>query len=163
PGVCADRRPEAARALATELGWRDGPLADALAQDVVVTVTPGDRPVVGEGDLRAGQHLAALGADAHGKAEVEPEALERCALFCDDWGQAAAGGELSGAVDAGRVRREDVTPIGGVLLGHAPGRRSADEVTLFDSTGLAIQDLAIAAAVLGAWRAGAVDAPTVAL
>ncbi|MGH2952216.1 MAG: ornithine cyclodeaminase family protein, partial [Solirubrobacterales bacterium] len=161
--VCADLRPETASALAAELGWRAGPPAHALAQDVVVTVTPGERSVVSAGGLLAGQHFAALGADAHGKAEVELAALTRCRLFCDDWAQAAAGGELSAAVDAGRVRREDVTPLGEVLLGRAAGRTSAEEITLFDSTGLAIQDLAVAAAVIDAWRRDELAAPTVSL
>ena len=163
PGVCADLRSEAAEALADELGWHAGERGEAVAQDVVVTVTPGDEPVVGASDLRPGQHLAVLGADAHGKAEVERRALERCVLFCDDWEQASAGGELSGAVAAGAVSREDVTPIGEVLSGRAPGRRSVEEVTLFDSTGLAIQDLAVAATVLEAWRDGRIDAPVVSL
>ena len=163
PGVCADARPEAAQGLASELGWSAGALGEAAAQDVVVTVTPGERTVIGPSDLRAGQHLAALGADAHGKAELELEALERCRLFCDDWAQASTGGELSGAVSAGLVSAAAVTPIGEVLLGRAPGRRSADDITLFDSTGLAIQDLGIAAAVFEAWREGDLSAPTVEL
>jgi alanine dehydrogenase len=163
PGVCADSRPEAAQELAAELGWSVGAREEAAAQDVVVTVTPGERPVIGASDLRPGQHVAALGADAHGKAELELEALERCELFCDDWAQASTGGELSGAVAAGRVAAEEVTPIGEVLLGRAPGRGSPDEITLFDSTGLAIQDLGIAAAVFEAWGEGELEAPTVAL
>jgi ornithine cyclodeaminase/alanine dehydrogenase-like protein (mu-crystallin family) len=162
-GVCADVRPDAARALADELGWRAGPLAEAVSQDVVVTVTPGDAPVVRASDLVGGQHLAVLGADAHGKAEVELDAIERCRLFCDEWEQASAGGELAGAVAEGRVRADDVTQLGDVLLGRVEGRRSADEITLFDSTGLAIQDLAIAAAAVDAWREGRVDAQRIAL
>ena len=74
-----------------------------LAQDVVVTVTPGDEPVILASDLRPGQHIAVLGADAHGKQEVELEAIERCRLFCDEWEQASAGGELANAVEAGSV------------------------------------------------------------
>jgi alanine dehydrogenase len=119
--------------------------------------------VIAAADLRVGQHLAVLGADAHGKAEVEPGAFGRCRLFCDEWEQASKGGELSGPVSAGTVSREDVTEIGDVLLDRAPGRRDADEVTLFDSTGLAIQDLGIALAVLAAHREGRVEALTVAL
>jgi len=163
PGVCADARPEAAERLAAELGWRAGTRAEAAARDVVVTVTPGDEPVIGAGDLRPGQHLAVLGADAPGKAEVERGALARCRLFCDEWAQASGGGELSGAAAAGEIGRADVTELGEVLAGRAAGRRSADDITLFDSTGLAIQDLAIAAAVIEAWRAGDVEAPTVRL
>jgi len=161
PGVCADAHPEAAEKLAAELGWRAGPREQAAAQDVVFTMTPGEAPVVLASDLRPGQHFAALGADAHGKSEVELEALDRCQLFCDEWEQASAGGELSGAVAAGQVRREQVTELGQVLTGAAPGRRSADAITLFDSTGLAIQDLGIAAAVYAAWQAGEIEVPQI--
>jgi ornithine cyclodeaminase/alanine dehydrogenase-like protein (mu-crystallin family) len=121
-GVCADPRNEVAEALAGELGWRAGTREEAAAQDVVVTVTPGDEPVVFASDLRSGQHLAVLGADAHGKAEVELKAIERCRLFCDEWEQASAGGELSSGVRAGLVDRAKVTELGAVLAGEADGR-----------------------------------------
>jgi ornithine cyclodeaminase/alanine dehydrogenase-like protein (mu-crystallin family) len=163
PGVCADARPEPAEALAAELGWTTGSRAEAAGRDVVVTVTPGNEPVIFEADLRDGQHIAALGADAQGKAEVELATLERCHLFCDEWAQASAGGELSGGVAAGTVNREDVTELGEVIAGRAQGRGSEDEITLFDSTGLAIQDLGIAAAVYEAWREGRIDAELVTL
>jgi ornithine cyclodeaminase/alanine dehydrogenase-like protein (mu-crystallin family) len=163
PGVCFDPQPAAAETLAAELGWSVGDRTEAAGADVVVTVTPAEATVIEVGDLRPGQHLAVLGADAHGKAEVDLAALDRCTLFCDEWEQASKGGELSGAVAAGRVSRDAVTEIGEVLLGRAPGRRSADEVTLFDSTGLAIQDLGIALAVLEAHRDGRVSAPTISL
>jgi alanine dehydrogenase len=154
PGVCFDPRPEAAAALATELAWRAGSREEATAQDIVATVTPGATHVIFASELRPAQHLAVMGADAAGKSEVEPAAVERCRLFCDDWEQASAGGELAGAVAAGRLRREHVTPLGAVLAGDAAGRSDRAEITLFDSTGLAIQDLAIAAAVLAGWREG---------
>ena len=160
PGICADPRREAAEALAAELGWRAGSREEAAAQDVVVTVTPGSEPVILASELRAGQHVAVLGADARGKAEVERSALGRCRLFCDEWRQASGGGELAGAVEAGDVSRDDVTELGAVLAGDVEGRTDPAEVTLFDSTGLAIQDLAIALAVIEAWRAGEVDAAT---
>jgi alanine dehydrogenase len=163
PGVCSDLRPQVAEAVASELGWQAGDRSDAASQDVVVTVTPGSQPVLKAADLRPGQHVAALGADAKGKAELEPAALERCRLFCDEWAQAAAGGELSGGVAAGLIGREQVTQLGDVILGRAEGRRSNDEITLFDSTGLAIQDLGIAIAVYEAWREGRVPAELVSL
>jgi ornithine cyclodeaminase/alanine dehydrogenase-like protein (mu-crystallin family) len=163
PGVCADVRTEMAEALASELGWRAGDRAEATSQDVVVTVTPGREPVLLASDLRPGQHIAALGADAKGKAELEHAALERCRLFCDDWAQASAGGELSGAVAAGHLDRDGVTQIGDVILGRAEGRQDADEITFFDSTGLAIQDLGIAIAVYEAWRDDRVPATLVSL
>jgi|SRR5829696_2055452 len=164
-GVVTDARAEAAQTLAAELGdgWRAGSRAEALACDVVCCVTPGAEPVVGGADLRPGLHLTMLGADGPGKAEATVDAVAGCELFCDEWAQASHGGELSGAVEAGRVRREDVTDLGAVLAGDAPGRRGAEAVTLFDSTGLAIQDLAIAIAAYAAWRTGAVQAPSVEL
>jgi ornithine cyclodeaminase/alanine dehydrogenase-like protein (mu-crystallin family) len=99
-----------------------------------------------------------LGADGPGKAEATIAAVERCALFCDEWAQASHGGELTGAVEAGAVTRDRVTDLGAVLAGAAPGRPDAGAVTLFDSTGLAIQDLAIAVAAHAAWSAGRVEA-----
>jgi alanine dehydrogenase len=119
---------------------------EALACDVVVTVTPGHAPLYGAGALRPGQHVSLMGADGPGKAEVAVTELGRARLFCDDWEQASHGGELAAGVTAGIVGRADVTDLGAVLTGAAEGRRSADEITLFDSTGLAIQDLAIARA-----------------
>ncbi len=163
PGICSDRDRDAAERLAEELGWEAGGRDEATAADIVVTCTPGDDPVLAASDLRDGQHIAALGADAHGKAELERDALRRCHLFCDEWQQASSGGELSGAVAAGEVGRGQVTQLGDVLIGEAPGRASDEEATLFDSTGLAVQDLGIALAVLDALRAGRIDAQQVEL
>jgi ornithine cyclodeaminase/alanine dehydrogenase-like protein (mu-crystallin family) len=119
--------------------------------------------VVDAGDLKPGMHLNMLGADGPGKAEATIGAVASCALFCDEWAQASHGGELTGAVEEGLVAREQVTGLGSVLTGAAPGRPGPDAVTLFDSTGLAIQDLAIARAALDAHRAGGVAAQTVSL
>ncbi len=116
---------------------------DALGCDVVATVTPGREVLYPAGSLVAGQHVSLMGADGPGKAEIGVEELVRCAVFCDDWEQASHGGELTAAVRAGAVSRDDVTEIGDVLAGTAPGRSSDDDITLFDSTGLALQDLAI--------------------
>ena len=162
-GVCCDARPEAAAELAGELGWEVGDRPSALRCDIVCCVTPGHEVVVDAGDLRPGLHLNMLGADAAGKAEASVGAVASCALFCDEWEQASHGGELTGAVTAGLVVRDQVTELGAVLCGDAEGRPGPEAVTLFDSTGLAIQDLAIAAAALAAWRSGAVDAQTVTL
>jgi alanine dehydrogenase len=164
PGVCTDPEEERAFALARELGWAAGTREDALGAEIVACVTPGHTPVVEAGDLRPGLHLNMLGADGPGKAEATPGAVASCALFCDEWAQASHGGELTGAVEAGQVTRDQVTDLGAVLAGEAPGRPGPDAVTLFDSTGLAIQDLAIAAAAREAVRSGRVrPAQTVAL
>jgi alanine dehydrogenase len=163
PGVCFDPNPEAAGRLAGELGWEAGGREEALGCDVVTCVTPGESPVVHEDDLHPGLHLNMLGADGPGKAEATPSAVARCSLFCDEWEQASHGGELTGAVEAGLVRRSHVRELGAVLTGAAPGRTDPDEITLFDSTGLAIQDLALCVALLEAHRAGRVRAGTVRL
>jgi ornithine cyclodeaminase/alanine dehydrogenase-like protein (mu-crystallin family) len=144
-----------AEQVATELGCEvAASREEALASDLLVTVTPGHEVVLAEGSLRPGQHVSLMGADGPGKAEVDGAELARARLFCDDWEQASHGGELAHAVEAGLVAADDVTAIGAVLAGSAPGRTSEQEITMFDSTGLAIQDLAIAlAALAGADRA----------
>jgi alanine dehydrogenase len=163
PGVCFDTRAPAAEALASELGWRAGPRHEALAADVVCCVTPGHAPVVETQDLHPGLHLNMLGADGPGKAEATIDAILACELFCDEWAQASHGGELTGAVQDGSLFREQVTDLGAVLTGEAAGRSEPEAVTLFDSTGLAIQDLAVAAAALEALRDGRVTAQVVSL
>src|SRR5215216_1275585 len=163
PGVCFDPDPEAAGQLAGELGWEVGSHEDALECDIVTCVTPGNEPVVRADDLRPGLHLNMLGADGPGKAEAEPEAVAQAEVFCDEWEQASHGGELTGAVEAGLIAREQVTELGQVLTGSHRGRSRTDGVTLFDSTGLAIQDLALCLALLEAHRAGRARAETVRL
>ena len=147
-----------AAAVASELG---GAVAasrkQALSADVVVTVTPGREILFAAGSLRPGQHVSLMGADGPGKAEIAVAELARARLFCDGWEQASHGGELAAAVAAGAIARADVTELGQVLAGSASGRRSDEEITLFDSTGLAIQDLAVAKAALA--RAGELDLP----
>ena len=163
PGMCCDPRADAAQALADELGWSVGDRAAALACDILCAITPGAEIVVDVPDLRPGPHLNMLGADGSGKAEASIAAVVACELYCDEWEQACHGGELAGAVAAGLVSREQVTPLGAVLAGEAPGRSSDAAITLFDSTGLAIQDLAVAAAALRAAREGRVEARTLRL
>jgi alanine dehydrogenase len=144
-----DVNEERARAAAEELGATLAPSKEeALAADLVVTVTPGREPLYGEGSLRPGQHLSLMGADGPGKTEIDLHELARLHVFCDDWTQASHTGELQHAAKQGLLSEEDVTPLGHVLAGLSPGRQSDDEITAFDSTGLAIQDLAIARAAL---------------
>jgi alanine dehydrogenase len=149
-----------ARVVADELGADvAASREEALAADVVVTVTPGREVLLGEGSLRPGQHASLMGADGPGKQEIDVRELARVHVFCDDWEQASHNGDLVHAVDAGVLSRDDVTELGAVLTGDAAGRRSDDDVTVFDSTGLAIQDLAIALAALE--RADELDLPRV--
>jgi alanine dehydrogenase len=139
-----------AEAAAAELGCDvAASREEALGAAVVVTVTPGHEVLFADGSLRPGQHLSLMGADGPGKAEIAASELARARVFCDDWEQASHSGDVSHAVDAGLLRREDVTQLGAVLAGDAPGRVGADDITAFDSTGLAIQDLAIARVAIG--------------
>jgi alanine dehydrogenase len=156
--VDAQRATEVAGRVGADVA---GSREEALGADLLVTVTPGREVVLAEGSLRPGQHASLMGADGPGKAEIATAELGRVRVFCDDWEQASHNGELVHAVEAGVLQRDDVTELGAVLTGAADGRRDDDEATLFDSTGLAIQDLAIALAALE--RADELDVPRVAL
>jgi ornithine cyclodeaminase/alanine dehydrogenase-like protein (mu-crystallin family) len=136
-------------------------LEEALSAPAVITVTPGRELLYREGSLEPGQHVSLMGADGPGKAEIAARELVRARVFCDDWEQASHGGELAAGVEAGVLRREDVTELGAVLAGDASGRADEDEITLFDSTGLAIQDLAIAIAAVA--QADRLDLPELSL
>ncbi|MBD0348062.1 MAG: ornithine cyclodeaminase family protein [Thermoleophilia bacterium] len=143
-----------ASAVAGELGAAVASSRDeALAAPTVATVTPGHDILFPSGSLRPGQHVSLMGADGPGKAEIAPEELARVTVFCDDWEQASHNGELAHAVDAGLLERSRVAQLGDVLAGAAPGRTADDQITAFDSTGLAIQDLAIAVAAYERYRA----------
>jgi alanine dehydrogenase len=144
-----DIDPVRSEAAAVELGAQvAGSQEEALAADLLVTMTPGHEVLLPERTLRPGQHVSLMGADGPGKAEIAVAELARTRVFCDDWEQASHNGELARAVETGELARERVTDLGAVLAGVAEGRRSDDEITSFDSTGLAIQDLAIALAAL---------------
>jgi alanine dehydrogenase len=132
---------------------------DALAADLLVTVTPGREIVLEDGSLQPGQHASLMGADGPGKAEIAVGELARVRVFCDDWEQASHNGDLVHAVEAGVLGRKDVRQLGDVLIGAADGRQTDQDITIFDSTGLAIQDLAIALAAME--RAQDLDVPAI--
>ena len=153
---------ERAQRVAGDLGASvAGSLDEALAADLLVTVPPGHEVLLVDGALRPGQHVSLMGADGPGKAEIAPGELARAHVFCDDWEQASHGGELAAVVHAGLIDEHDVTRVGDVLGGTALGRASEGEITAFDSTGLAIQDLAIAIAAYE--RRSELDLPTIEL
>jgi len=149
-----DARREAAEACSADLGEGAevaGDAAEALSADIVVTVTPGFEVLFEPGSLHAGQHVSLMGADGPGKAEIAVEELLRARVVCDEWEQASHNGEIAQALDHG-LKRDDVAELGRVLTGEEEGRRDEHEITLFDSTGLAVQDLAVARAVYERWR-----------
>ena len=118
--------------------------------DILVTVTPARAPLFEPDWVRPGTHVASMGSDQSGKQELPPALLLRSRLFCDLPAQSLAIGEfqhVKSAVESGSIA---VTAIGEVLLGRASGRRSAEEITVFDSSGLALQDLFVAASLLQA-------------
>jgi alanine dehydrogenase len=150
-----------AAAVAERVGGRASSREEALAAELLVTVTPGREVLLPAGSLAPGQHVSLMGADGPGKAEIAVEELARVHVFCDDWEQASHGGECAAAVEVGLLTRADVTELGHVLTRKVEGRRSADDVTAFDSTGLALQDLAVALAALE--RTDELDLPTIPL
>jgi alanine dehydrogenase len=153
-----DVDPKRADQAADELGATVATREEALAADLLVTMTPGHEILLREGSLQPGQHVSLMGADGPGKAEIGVDELLRTRIFCDDWEQASHNGELAHALAAGGITQDDVTQLGDVLAGTAPGRQSKDDITIFDSTGLAIQDLAVALAAME--RADDLDLPT---
>jgi alanine dehydrogenase len=139
---------------------RAAPLGEVVSScDVLTTVTPVRKPIVRRADVRPGLHINAIGADAPGKQELEVEILRDAAVVIDSWEQGSHGGEINVAVSRGLFGRDDVhADIGEVVSGRKPGRESADQITVFDSTGLAIQDCACAAHVYRALAAGGASA-----
>jgi alanine dehydrogenase len=112
--------------------------------DVVVTTTPSRKPLIRDEWIHEGTHINAIGADAPGKEELDPGVLSRAAVFVDDPAQAVHSGEINVPIRDGLFSREHIRgTLGEVILGRA-GRKGKEEITIFDSTGLAIQDLAIA-------------------
>jgi alanine dehydrogenase len=123
--------------------------AEAVAgQDIVVTTTPSRTPVVKRQWLAPGTHINAIGADAAGKQELEPAILTDARVVVDDWAQASHSGEINVPLSRGQLTREQIYgSLGEIVTGQKPGRENPEEITVFDSTGLIIQDLALALAV----------------
>ncbi len=126
--------------------------------DVCVTCTPSREAFVMAGDLRPGTFLAAVGADNPHKQEIDPALLAASAVWVDSLEAASKGGDLHHALDAGAMRAEDVRgELAALVAGQIPGRQNDDEVTVFDSTGVAIEDVAAAIVV---YERGGEDGPS---
>jgi len=111
--------------------------------DVIVTGTHARRWIVDAGWVAPGTHIAALGADLEGEQELDPRILGRARVFVDDMRQCRTDGEINVALREGLIREEDVAgEIGKVICGELEGRQSQDQITVFDSTGIALQDSA---------------------
>jgi ornithine cyclodeaminase len=134
-------------AIAAELGlpFEAVPLERMVEADVIVTITSSPAASLMSAHVSPGTHLACMGTDTKGKQEVEPSLLGRASVFADEVAQSVSIGEAQHAVAAGLLDATAITPLGMVLTGAHPGRRTAEEVTLFDGTGVGLQDLAVAA------------------
>jgi alanine dehydrogenase len=124
------------------------PRETALAADILVTATPSSQPLVARDWVKPGTHINAIGADAAGKQELDPQILQAAKIVVDDWAQASHSGEINVPLSRGELSPEDVYgSLGEVVAGKKPGRQSPKEITVFDSTGLIIQDLSLGFAV----------------
>jgi len=144
----ATRRRELVERIERELGLAATP-ADSAAEavagaDVVISATNSPEPVLHAGDLEPGQHVNAMGI----RTELSPDAVAACRVVADGRDEALGDGKFSVALAAGAVTSDDLGPdLGAVLAGLAPGRTAAEQITMFDSSGVALQDVACARAV----------------
>ena len=120
--------------------------AATLESDVIVTCTPSREPYLGVDDVRAGTFIAAVGADNPQKSEIHPDLMTQATVVTDILAQCATMGDLHHAMTAGRMTPEAVhAELGDLVSGRRRGRSRADEITIFDSSGTGIQDVAAAA------------------
>ena len=119
-----------------------GSIGEAVKKaDIVVTTTPSRKPLVTNDMVSAGMHINCIGADAVGKQELDPEILKRAKIVVDDWAQASHSGEINVPLSNGVISKENIwEEIGKIVAGLKPGRQGRDEITVFVSTGLAVQD-----------------------
>ncbi|UTW02204.1 ornithine cyclodeaminase family protein [Amphritea atlantica] len=117
--------------------------------DVIITITSAFEPLLMKQWIKPGTHIACMGTDTKGKQEVDPELLASASVFTDEVAQSISIGEAQHAVASGLLSESDITPVGEVINGTHPGRRDDQEITLFDGTGVGLQDLAVASAAVG--------------
>lgn len=116
--------------------------------DVIISITSAFAPSLLDAHVRAGTHIACMGTDTKGKQEVEAALLARAKVFTDEIAQSISIGEAQHAIAAGLITPAQITEIGAVINGSAPGRTSAEDITVFDGTGVGLQDLAVASSVV---------------
>lgn len=112
--------------------------------DVIITITSAFEPLLLRSWVKPGTHLACMGTDTKGKMEVDPDLVANADVFTDEVAQSVSIGEAQHAVDTGTLNPGAITPIGDVINGDHPGRTSDEQITLFDGTGVGLQDLAVA-------------------
>ncbi|MGX0878258.1 alanine dehydrogenase [Roseovarius sp. MBR-154] len=135
------------QAVAEELGLEfEGVSQEELGAqaDVIITITSAFEPLLMADWIKPGTHIACMGTDTKGKQEVDPALFQRATVFADEIAQSISIGEAQHAVAQGLIAEGDITPVGAVINGTHAGRSSAEEITLFDGTGVGLQDLAVA-------------------
>ncbi len=135
--------------LGVEIKVCPDPETAVKGANVVITTTPSRKPLVKNEWVSDGMHFTCIGADAPGKQELDPAILQRARIFLDDMAQGIESGEVNVPLHEGLLKPEQIVgELGEVLAGKKEGRKSDDEITVFSSTGLAIQDLACSAVIL---------------
>jgi len=122
--------------------------------DVIITIVSAQEPLLERGWIKPGTHIACMGTDTKGKQEVSPDLVANATLFTDEIAQSITIGETQHAIAAGSISESDITAIGEVINGTHPGRSSDAEITLFDGTGVGLQDLAVASVAAKLAEAG---------
>jgi alanine dehydrogenase len=146
--VAADLNRAAAERFVEESGGRVASIEEAARCPVVCIATPSLTPVLMRSWIQPGTHINAMGADGPGKQELDPQILRDARIVVDEPDQSIHGGELNVPITQGMFGPEIIgATLGDVIAKKAQGRRSPEEITVFDSTGLAIQDVAVAGAV----------------
>ena len=112
--------------------------------DVIITITSAHEPLMMKGWIKPGTHIACMGTDTKGKQEVDPALVAAATLFTDEIAQSITIGETQHAIASGLITEDAITPLGDVIINKHAGRSSDDEITLFDGTGVGLQDLAVA-------------------
>jgi len=121
---------------------KKAPLSEVSGKDILVTITPSRKPIIKKEWILPGTHINAIGADAAGKQELDPQILKQAKIVIDDWAQASHSGEINVPLNKGIIKRKDIySSLGKIVCGKKSGRKNNKEITIFDSTGLAIQDL----------------------
>lgn len=114
--------------------------------DVIITITSAFEPLLMKDWIKPGTHIACMGTDTVGKQEVDPALLASATVFTDEIAQSISLGEAQHAIKSGAIKESDITTLGDVINGDHAGRSNDDEITLFDGTGVGLQDLAVASA-----------------
>ena len=149
-----NRNPDKLQRLAdaaTEMGlaFEAVTLEELGAQsDVIITITSSFGPILTADQIKPGAHIACMGTDTKGKQEVDAELVAKSSLFTDEIAQSITIGECQHAIASSLIKEGSIAELGSVINGHHSGRQSDDEITLFDGTGVGLQDLAVASSIV---------------